>query len=37
MKKKDDWKVILLFLCFMVAKKSLQCCSDFLYIGSFIY
>ncbi len=21
MKKKDDWKVILLFLCFMVAKK----------------
>ena len=22
MKKKDDWKVILLFLCFMVAKKN---------------
>lgn len=35
--KKDDWKVILLFLCFMVAKKITASCSDFLYIGSFIY
>lgn len=23
MMKKDDWKVILLFLCFMVAKKKI--------------